>query len=153
MMQHTWVFQLSRALTEAEAAQVQVELDRFLAQWKSHGAPVPGTAEIPYRHFIVVQAVPGTTSGCSIDAMNKGVEGILAKTNISLLGPERVFYRNAQGNIDHVDFRSLSAAILAGHLGADTHVFDSSLGQKGDLAKWEVRLSDTWMQRFLPQKA
>jgi hypothetical protein len=153
MMQHTWVFQLSRALSEQEQDKVAADLDLFLAQWKSHGAPVPGVALLPYGHFIVIQAVPGTTSGCSIDAMTKGVEGILAKTNVALIGPERIFFRNTFGQIEHIDFRDLSATILAGRLDGNSVVFDSSLGQKGDLKYWEVQLQDTWMQRFIPQRA
>lgn len=152
-MQHTWIFQLSRSLSEAEKARLTQDLDRFLAQWKSHGAPVPGTAEMPYNHFIIVQAVPGTTSGCSIDAMTKGIEGIISRTSVELLGPERVFFREKDGSIAHLDFRDIKGAVQAGRLRAQTTVFDASLGQSSDLRRWEVPLSATWMGRFVLQSA
>jgi hypothetical protein len=153
MMQHIWIFQLSRALTPQEKGMISQEMDRFLAQWKSHGAPVPGEASFPHDHFLIVQAVPGTTSGCSIDAMTKGVEGILSRTSVEVLGPDQVFFREKDGAIAHLDFRNIKAAVLAGRLTADSTVFDASMGQGSDLRKWEVPLSATWMSRFLLQTA
>jgi hypothetical protein len=152
-MQHIWIFQLSRTLSSAEKGLISLEIDRFLAQWKSHGAPVPGTASFPHDHFIVVEAVPGTTSGCSIDAMTKGVEGILSRTSIDLLGADRVFFRDQDGKIAHLDFRDIKAAVVHGRLKSDSIVFDASMGQSNDLRKWEVPLSATWMARFLLQTA
>jgi hypothetical protein len=153
MMQHIWIFQLSRALTPQEKGAISQEVDRFLTQWKSHGAPVPGTASFPHDHFLIVQAVPGTTSGCSIDAMTKGVEGILSRTSVDILGPDRVFFRDKDGKIAHLDFRDIKPAVVSGRLKADSTVFDASLGQASDLRKWEVPLSSTWMSRFLLQTA
>lgn len=152
MMQHTWVFQLSRSLTDADKPHLQAELDAFLVQWKSHGSPVPGTAEILFNRFIVIQAVPGTTSGCSIDAMTKGVEQILAGIQVQILGADTVFYLDEAGQLQHLNFRELDAACREGRLKADSVVFDSSLGQKGDIRLWQVKLRDTWMARYLPKE-
>ena len=110
-------------------------------------------ASFPHDHFLVVQAVPGTTSGCSIDAMTKGVEGILSRTSVDVLGPDQVFFREKDGTIAHLDFRNIKAAVLSGRLTADSTVFDASMGQGSDLRKWEVPLSATWMSRFLLQTA
>lgn len=111
---------------------------------------VPGAHDVKYDRFIVVQAEPGSTSGCSIDSMNHGVDAILAKFGLEALPHNHIFYWNAAGELEQVDFREVKAAIEAGKMGPDTVVFDSSLGQEDDLKRWEVKLADSWMARFLP---
>lgn len=98
-------------------------------------------------------AEPGHASGCSIDAMNKGVTDILTRHDIALLGPEYIFFRDSDGSLAHIDFKEVRAAILAGRLQAQTIVFDATMGQSNDLARWEVPLEQTWMARFIAQSA
>lgn len=149
-MQHIWIFQLKNALSAAEQAPLQQSLDQLTADWKAHGAPVPGQAEIRYDRFVIVQAAPGSTSGCSIDSMTRGVEALLAQRQAEVLSPNYIFYRNAEGALAQVDFREVAAAIAAGTLTADTVIYDSTLGQSHDLSRWEVKLSDSWLSRYLP---
>jgi hypothetical protein len=152
-MQHIWIFQLAVAPSEATKALVLQQLDAFTAVWKAHGAPVPGKAEMRHDRFVVVVAEPGHATGCSIDSMTKGVTDILAHQNLEILGPERIFFKGAGGQLDHIDFKEVRAAILDGRLSPATTVFDSTMGQTNDLSRWELPLDQTWMGRFLPQKA
>ncbi len=122
-----------------------------MVEWKSHGAPVPGEAEIKYDRFIVIRATPGTTSGCSIDSMNHGVDEILAKNGGELLANNFIYYRNDAGALDYVDFREVKASIESGAMHAGTIIFDSTLGQANDLERWEVKLADSWLARFMPK--
>jgi hypothetical protein len=153
MMQHNWIFQLASEPTADAQASILQELTAFVANWKAHGSPVLGRAELRHGRFVVVMAEPGHASGCSIDAMNKGVADILTRHDIALLGPEHVFFRDSDGSLAHIDFKEVRAAILAGRLQAQTIVFDATMGQSNDLACWEVPLEQTWMARFIAQKA
>ena len=129
------------------------ELDAFMAVWKAHGAPVPGEASLRYDRFVIVRATPGHASGCSIDAMNKGVSDILGHYGLIVMGADQIFFKENDGSIGFVDFRDAKSSILSGRLGANTIVFDSSMAQSGDLENWEVPLNKTWLGRFLPQSA
>ncbi|MEM7040116.1 MAG: hypothetical protein AAF570_24300 [Bacteroidota bacterium] len=149
-MQHIWIFQLHTAMSAGTQATVQQDLNAFLEAWKAHGTPVPGTAEIRYDQFVIVQATPGATSGCSIDSMTHGVEAILKKVKAEIAPNNLIFYRTNEGGIDKVDFREVSAAIAGGHMHADTIIYDASMGQENDLNKWEVRLGESWLARFVP---
>ncbi len=151
-MQHNWIFQLATAPTAETKSAILQELDAFVAVWKAHGSPVPGRAELRHERFVVVMAEPGHASGCSIDSMTKGVMDILTKYEIAVLGPENVCFQTQNGSIEHVDFKEVRAAIQSGRLTADTIVFDSTMGQSNDLARWEVPLHATWMGRFVPQQ-
>jgi hypothetical protein len=152
-MRHVWIFQLGTAPAQAARAQLLQELDAFIAVWKAHGSPVPGTAELRHDRFIIVQAEPDHASGCSIDSMTKGVNEILAKHGLEVLGADRILYRAADGSIQNMDFKDAKAAIAAGTLKPDTIIFDSTLGNSSDLSRWEVPLEKTWMVRFLTQRA
>ena len=151
-MQHNWIFQLSKSLAPEQRKPLQASLANLVAEWKSHGAMVPGAYDIKYDQFIVIQAEPGSTSGCSIDSMNHGVDAILAEFGLETLPHNFIFYRNAEGQLEKVDFRELKAAVAAGKMGPDTTVYDSSLGQTDDITRWEVKMADSWMARFLPAK-
>jgi hypothetical protein len=152
-MRHVWIFQMAAAPSAAQKASIIPQLEAFVAVWKAHGAPVPGEVSLRHEHFVIVQAEPGHASGCSIDSMNKGVNDILAQAGIEVLGPERVFFREADGGIGHIDFKEAKAAILSGRLNAGSTVFDSTLGNTNDLSRLETTLDKTWLGRFLPQKA
>lgn len=41
-----WIYQSSRIFGIAEALQIEALLEDFIAQWKSHGAPVKGYANL-----------------------------------------------------------------------------------------------------------
>jgi hypothetical protein len=152
-MQHVWVFQLDKSPSQAAKERIENQLAKYMVQWKSHGSPVPGEAEIRYDRFVLVQAEPGHASGCSIDSMNRGVSDILLAEGIEVLGPEHIFYKGNDGSINTIDFRDVKTAILDGSLNAETIIFDSSMGQSTDLRRWEVQLQDSWLGRFLPQNA
>lgn len=152
-MQHNWIFQLKASATEEQQSQIQGHLDALMASWKAHGTPVPGQAEIRHDRFIVVQATPGATSGCSIDSMTHGVEDILRAAGLELLPHGNILYRAADGSIADLNFREVGAAVREGHLQPDTLIFDATLGQVNDLSRFEVLLKDSWMSRYLPAEA
>jgi hypothetical protein len=148
-MQNIWIFQLTQVLEPSSEANLKRGLDQLMVDWKAHGTPVPGTYEIRYHRFVIVQSAPGATSGCSIDSMTHGVEDLLSTAGVKPLPHNNILYRNAAGEIELVDFREVGAAISAGKLGPDTIVFDMSLGQTQDLNRFEVRLADSWLKRYL----
>lgn len=152
-MQHIWIFQLATSPSTTIKAMLLPQLDAFMETWKAHGAPVPGHARLLHDRFVVVQAEPGHASGCSIDSMTKGVTEILAQHGLEALGADRIFFREQDGSIAHIDFKEAKAALLSGRMNAQTTVFDSTLGNAHQLEQWEVPLEKTWLKRFLPAAA
>jgi hypothetical protein len=152
-MRHIWIFQLAAEPDTITEARIQSRLDGLIDSWKAHGTPVPGQSEIRYSRFVIVQAEPGHASGCSIDSMQRGVTDILHALGHTAVGHDQVFYRAADGSIASIDFREARAAVADGRLHAGTIVFDATLGQSSDLDRWEVPLEQTWLARFLPQRA
>ena len=152
-MQNTWIFQLRHPISAAHRSNLLTALSALMADWKAHGTPVPGQAKVVRDRFIVVQAQPGSTSGCSIDSMTQGIDSILDAMGMALLPPNEVFYLNPEGDLAHIDFRKVKEALAEGRMHADTVVFDSTMGQSNDLNRWEMPLRETWLARFLPETA
>lgn len=149
-MQHTWIFQLEKPFTAAQQPALAQGLNEFLQRWKAHGHPVKGAAELRHQRFFILQAEEGTTSGCSIDSMTREMEQILSAQGLALLEPAFILYRQADGGMGQVHFRDVRTAIASGQLTADTVVYDTSMGQSSDLARFEVPLSQSWLGRHLP---
>ncbi|MEM1000568.1 MAG: hypothetical protein AAGN35_26175 [Bacteroidota bacterium] len=148
-MQHIWIFQLAEALDAERENAVLAQLNRLTEDWKAHGAPVPGRAAIRHHRFVIVQAMPGATSGCSIDSMTHGVEGIIASAGVKILPNNIIQYRTVAGDVAQIDFREVSAAVQSGEMGPDTLIFDATMGQTQDLERFEVGMKDSWLKRYL----
>ncbi|MDQ3673342.1 MAG: ABC transporter ATPase, partial [Gemmatimonadota bacterium] len=66
-----WVFGSDRRLEEEEAVMLLEEVDRFLAGWKAHGAPLTVGRNWRHDRFLAVAVDQSTAgaSGCSIDGL------------------------------------------------------------------------------------
>lgn len=151
MMQHTWVFQFDNELNAEEIAIVEQKSQTFLTEWKAHGTPVPGKAQVKHQRFLILEAEEGSTSGCSIDSMTRSITAIAQTVGKKLDDASQIAFLNADNKVETLDFRELKAAVESGKLQAHTVVFDNTMGQSSDLYKWEVRLEDSWMKRYLPR--
>lgn len=149
-MQNTWIFQLERPLSEEQKTKLENGLGKFVREgWKAHGAPVPGNMEIRYDRFLIIQAEPGSTSGCSIDSMTKKAKEWMHKVEIHAMEAQYVFYKDDEGEIQYLDFRELPVALELGHLGPDSTVFHTHIQPGETLETFEQPLKETWMKRYL----
>jgi hypothetical protein len=65
-----WIYQSDRPFNNSETFGIGKALNDFVANWKSHGVPVKGYANIFFDQFIILMADEEATgvSGCSIDS-------------------------------------------------------------------------------------
>lgn len=148
-MQNLWVFQFAQPLDEAQTQALADGLKTTLATWKAHGTPVQSRVVFRYAHFLFIEAI-SDVSGCSIDWLHHTVLEIVQRLGLQLADGSRIFFWNADGAIDSIDFRELESALVTGKLTPDTRVFDAQALHTGAFDKWEARLEDTWMRRYLP---
>src|SRR2546423_1892593 len=81
-----WIYQGSRAFTNGEALQIEDMLQTFVTDWKSHGTPVKGYANLFFGWFIVLMADETATgvSGCSTDSSVRLIKDIEQKFAVQL---------------------------------------------------------------------
>ncbi len=146
-----WFYSLTYTLTSAEVESLSQAFAAFLAQWKSHGTPVTGKIDIKYARFIHISLAQSSEnpSGCSIDSMRHAVEKILLSHQLTWAEASNVFFKAENGEIRHTDFRQIPQLVAENALHAESIVFDNSLSDTGLLEKWEVKMADTWMKRYL----
>lgn len=148
-----WIFAADRPLGADEAATLLEIVDRFVAGWAAHGAPVVGGRDWRYDRFLLVGADERATgvSGCSTDTLFHALGAAEQTLGVSLRDASLVFWRDADGAIRSAprpEFRALAAA---GSVDPGTTVFDNTVPTVGDLrGRWETRLADSWHARAFP---
>lgn len=146
-----WIFGISPALDEQQATQALSEVDRFLEGWSAHGSAVTSGRELREGSFLLI-AVDGRseTSGCSIDRMFGLLRRFETEFQVSILDPDRIFYRGGEGLV-HAMTRSGFRESGDRH----TIVFDLLAERLGDVRRgtWERPAKDSWHARLLGTSA
>jgi hypothetical protein len=151
-----WVFASAEPVRGAAADRLLEEVDRFLDDWKAHGAPLTNAREWRHDHFLIigVDERSAGASGCSIDGLFRIFKGLDSATGTSLLTGGRVFYRDRAGAVRSVTRDELAALANRGEVSQDTPVFDTALTRLGDLrARFETEARRSWHAQLAPQLA
>jgi hypothetical protein len=147
-----WVFASDRPLKGDEARALLDAADRFLAQWKAHGAPLRSAREWKEDQFLAIGVDPTVeqASGCSIDGLFRGLQALEPSLETRLVAGGRVFYRDAQGKAQLANRAELPQLAARGTVTEDTPVFDTSIT---DAAAWRERFvqpaGETWVASLL----
>ncbi len=132
-----WIFAADRPLSDAESQALLETLTPFLEAWTAHGLQVRGQAAVLHHRFLLLAGhVPaGALSGCSIDAATRAVHAAGQELGITWMSPLVVFYRDADGTVQHATRSQFRRLIAAGKVTAETPVFDLSITTVGDLRR------------------
>lgn len=124
-----WVYVADRTLTDAEAAQLNDQLDRFFGQWQSHGRPVQGAAQLLDNRLLVLtaQLAKGDISGCGIDASVHALDAIGGHLGIQWMSGLFVAYRDADGTLSIVRRPVFRRLLREGTVHAETPVMNTAL--------------------------
>jgi len=147
-----WVFGSDRALTGSAADRLLGEVDRFLGQWKAHGAPLFCARDWRDEHLLTigVDSTRENASGCSIDGLFRVLQGVESPLGAKLVGGGRVFYRDGHGTVHCVTRAQLPELAARGEITDETCVFDTSLTTAGDWrARFEAPANATWVGALL----
>jgi hypothetical protein len=133
-----WVFASDAPLIGATADRLLATVDRFLEQWKAHGAPLRAAREWREDRFLVVGIDPTVeqASGCSIDGLFRALRELEQVIGSRLVGGGRIFYRTGDGSVAVAPRDELDALAARGDVTRQTPVFDLSLTS---LAAWRER--------------
>lgn len=147
-----WVFGSDHPLDQGDASRLLAEVDRFLAQWKAHGAPL--TCARDWRDDTLLTIGVDTTqenaSGCSIDGLFRTLQTLERSLGVRLLGGGRVFYRDDAGRVHCAARDRLTELASTGTIGADTPVFDTALRTAGEWRdRFEAPARESWVGELL----
>ena len=148
-----WVFTADPALDEDRSARLLALVDDFLSKWVAHGEPLTCGRDWRDGRFLVVgvdQNATAYASGCSIDDLYRKLAEFEKQTGASLLSRDRVFYRDAGGEVRAVSREEFGELATSGAIRPDTIVYDTSISS---LSEWRQRFelpaSASWHRALL----
>ncbi len=145
-----WIFTADRPLRSAESSALLEAVNRFTAQWTSHGRPVPGRAALLDERFLAVAArLPGGVSGCGIDSLVHAVEEAGRSAGLAWLDGLQVVWRGRSGAVQAGPRAAFRKQVRAGAVTAETPVFLTTLDTLGGLRDGglERPAGETWHAR------
>ena len=122
-------------------------LERFVADWKSHGHPVRGFATLFFGRFLVLMADESAAgvSGCSTDASVRMVKEVERRFQVSMFDRQTLAFIVGE-KVELLPMNQLSYAFDKGFLDADTPYFNNLVGTKRELTEgWIVPVRDSWL--------
>ena len=146
-----WIYQSDRIFFMQEALEMEPILQDFVANWKSHGTPVKGYANIFFGRFIILMADENATgvSGCSTDSSVRLIKEIEKKYNVSLFDRQMLtFY--IKDKVELLPLSQLKYAIENKFITGDTLYFDNTVLTKESLENnWITPAKNTWLSTKL----
>lgn len=142
-----WIYQSSRIFFMAEALEIETILQTFVNDWKSHGTPVKGYANLFFGRFIIFIADENATgvSGCSTDSSVKIIKDIEKKYNVQLFDRQMLtFY--IKEKVEIIPLSQLNYAINNNFISNETLYFDNTVLTKDALEnRWITATKNTWL--------
>ena len=144
-----WIYQSSRMFSLGEALQIEEMLEAFVMNWKSHGTPVKGYANLFFGRFIILMADENATgvSGCSTDSsvrLIKELEQVFKVTMFDRLSLAFVI----KESIELLPMPQLNYALEKSFITGDTLYFNSLVQTKKELIEnWIVPIRNSWLAK------
>ena len=144
-----WIYQSSRLFFISEALEMEDMLTAFAANWKSHGTPVKGFANLFFGHFIILMADETATgvSGCSTDSSVHLIKNIEEKYKVQMFDRQNLAFI-VKDKIQLLPLNQLEYAVENNFINADTLYFNNTVLSKKELMeKWIVPVKDSWLAK------
>lgn len=144
-----WIYQSNRLFFISEAMEMEDMLRDFVSNWKSHGAPVKGFANLFFGHFIVLMADETATgvSGCSTDSSVHLVKTIEEKFNVQLFDRQNLAFV-IKDKIQLLPLGQLEYAVENNFINANTLYFNNTVLTKKELQEnWIIPVKDSWLAK------
>jgi hypothetical protein len=160
-----WIYQSPRLFFLSEALEIEALLEAFVRDWKSHGTPVKGYANLFYGQFIVLMADETATgvSGCSTDSSVRLIKEIENQFGVNLFDRLMLAFRidakvgpsdeprPAAGKVQMIPFAQLQYALENGFVDGETLYFNNTVQTKAELeARWLIPLKNSWLASRVP---
>ena len=150
-----WIYQSGRLLSLGEALEVEDMLNEFTKNWKSHGTPVKGYANLFFGQFIIIMADETATgvSGCSTDSSVRLIKTIEEKFHVNMFDRQMLaFY--VKDKIQMLPMSQLKYAFENNFITPDTLYFNNLAATKEQLLdNWIVPVKQSWLAKRIPELA
>lgn len=149
-----WIYQSSRRFLITEALSMEPLLEDFVSDWKSHGVPVKGYANLLFGQFIIIMADETATgvSGCSTDSSVRLIKQIESIYKVNLFDRQMLAFYTKE-NIQLLPLSQLQYAMENGFLTPETLYFNNLVSSKEELLNnWIIPIKQSWLDKKIKVK-
>jgi hypothetical protein len=146
-----WIYQSNRLFSISEALQVEDMLNDFVANWKTHGDPVKGYANLFFGQFIVLMAdeTAAGVSGCSTDSSVRLIKDIEQRFNVQLFDRQLLAFVIKE-KIELLPLSQLNYALENNFINEDSFYFNNVVLTKRELEQnWIIPVKESWLAKRL----
>lgn len=133
----------------SEAFNIEPLLEQFTANWKTHGTPVKGYANLFFGQFIVIMADETFTgvSGCSTDSSVRLIKQIEEMCKVDMFN-RQMLALYAKDKIQLLPLNQLKYAAENGFVTPDTLYFNNLVATKEELLNnWIIPVGKSWLAK------
>ncbi|TAG08373.1 MAG: hypothetical protein EAZ35_07200 [Sphingobacteriia bacterium] len=143
-----WIYQSSRLFSIAEVFDIETMLNDFTDQWKSHGAPVKGYANLFFGQFIVLMADESSikVGGCSTDSSVHLIKNIEQHCKVDLFNRQNLAFF-IKDKVQLLPLTQLNYAWENGFINGETLYFNNLVATKKEfVTNWIIPIHQSWLK-------
>ena len=143
-----WIYQSNRLFSISEALEIESILNEFVTNWKSHGAPVKGFANLFFGQFIVLMADETNTSvgGCSTDSSVHTIKKIEQLLKVDLFNRQNLAFF-VKDKVQLLPMAQINYAWENNFINGETIYFNNTVTTKeGFLNDWLIPVKSSWLK-------
>lgn len=142
-----WIYQSSRLFTLSEALEIEVMLNKFTAEWRSHGAELDAYGNLFFGQFTVLMADErrAGVSGCSTDSSVRFVKSLGEHFGVDFFNRTNLAFA-LNGKVQVLPMNQIGYAIQNKFITANTLYFNNLVQTKKELEEnWIIPVKDSWL--------
>lgn len=143
-----WVYQSSRLFTLSEALEIEELLNKFSAEWRSHGAEVSAYANLFFGQFIILMADErqAQVSGCSTDSSVRFIKDLGERFGVDFFNRTNLAFL-VKDRIQMLPMNQVQYAIDNSFITPDTLYFNNLIQTKAELeTNWIIPVKNSWLK-------
>jgi hypothetical protein len=143
-----WIYQASRLFTISEALQIEDILNDLVKNWKAHGAPVKGYANLLFGQFIILMADEAATdvSGCSIDSSVRIIQQIEKQFGVEMFNWQNLAFI-VKDKVQIIPRQQFNYALENNFITSETLFFNNVVTTKKELENnWIILIKESWLK-------
>ena len=140
-----WIYASEKSFTKDQESYILKFISNHLQNWEAHKLPLTAAVTILEHHFIVValDESKNSASGCSIDTLQKTIQGLEKEISIDLMNRLSVFCKIGQV------IQCIPSDKLGDVVKSETLFFDLTIQKKSEIATYLKPIREGWCNRFI----
>ena len=146
-----WIYQSSRLFSLSEALEIEELLNKFSAEWRSHGDKVKAYGNLFFGQFVVLIADETNVgvSGCSTDSSVRFIKDLEQRFKVDFFNRTNLAFV-IKDKIQLLPMNQLQYAIENGFITSNTLYFNNLVQNKKELEQnWIIPVKDSWLKQKL----